>query len=69
MTKINKKIVEKGKRNKRELSYEMKKKIIKTWKEKQKQNVKYTRIMLSNFLEAELGYKVPPTTLGEIINK
>ncbi len=23
--------------------------------------------MLSNFLEAELGYKVPPTTLGEIL--
>jgi len=66
MVKVSEKLNE-SKRIKRELSYDIKKRIVNTWNVKKKENPKYTRAMLSDMYEDELGYKIANSTISDII--
>ena len=66
MVRVSEKLNE-SKRIKRELSYDIKKRIVNTWTVKKKENPKYTRAMLSDMYEDELGYKIANSTISDII--
>ncbi len=66
MVQVSEKLNE-SKRIKRELSYDIKKRIVNTWNVKKKENPKYTRAMLSDMYEDELGYKIANSTISDII--
>jgi hypothetical protein len=66
MVKVNQKILE-AKRNKRELTFDLKKQICKYHCEQTKINKKFTHDMLITHFESIVGYKIPKTTISDIL--
>ena len=66
MTKINQKII--NKRNKNEISIDIKRSIQKHYKDNKPNNKKYTQENMIDFFEKELGFRIPKSTLSEIIS-
>ena len=67
MVKVSEKLNESKGRVKRELSYDIKKRIVNAWNSKKKENPKYTRAMLSALFEEELGFKIANSTISDIV--
>ena len=57
------------KRNKFELSYDLKKQIVKHYSEERKKNKKYTQAMLATHFETVLGCKIAKSTLSDIVKQ